>query len=89
MSLRPVFTDRGSNTKLVSCKSSEHIQKKEDGPDCTISNNKFSSKANQNEANDYFKYRYEIRPLSFAADGIVMKFLLLFFLCVSTFIILI
>ena len=60
------------------------IQKKEDGPDCTISTNKLSSKAYQDEANDYLKYRYEIRPLSFAADRIVMKYSLFFFLCVST-----
>ena len=72
MQLRPPPSNK--NTKLVSSKNSENIQKKKDGQDCTISFNKFSSKAYQNEANDYFKYRYEIRPLSFAANRIVMKF---------------
>ena len=29
--------------KVSSLKSSENVQKKEDWPDCTVSNNKFSS----------------------------------------------
>ena len=47
--------------------------------------NKFFSKANQKEANDYFEYRYEIRPLSFAAGRIVMKFVLLFYVYLQLF----
>ena len=83
MQLRP---PSNKDTKLVSSKSSENIQKKEDGPDCTISNNKFSSKAYQNEANDYFKYRYEIIHLSFAANRIVMiSFIIVLFMCIYSY----
>ena len=31
------------NIKVISFNSFENIQKKEDGPDCTVSNNEFSS----------------------------------------------
>ena len=37
------ITNTNKNTKVRSVKSSQNIQKKECGSDCTVSNNKFSS----------------------------------------------
>ena len=42
------------NTKVRSFKSSENIQKKEGGPDCTVLNDKFFS-VNKNKSLDPFR----------------------------------
>ena len=50
------------NTKVSSFKTSENIQKKEGGPDCTVSNNKFSS--------------VTLYDLAFEARGTILKYLI-------------